>query len=192
MNQNIRSFVAVDTASEVKGQVARLLQQLNGRTALSVKWVRPEQMHLTLVFLGEVSPDFIESAKSQLAKVASEFAPFSCKLAGLGAFPSTTHGRVLWVGMGVGGEELSRLQGRVAGSLQGIGYVPEKRPFSPHLTLGRLREPADVGFIKETTFESSIFTIDQLILFRSVLKPTGPEYTRLAELQLGPAQSSQT
>ncbi|MEO0079245.1 MAG: RNA 2',3'-cyclic phosphodiesterase [candidate division WOR-3 bacterium] len=180
----IRCFVAVDTTGEVKEQLSGLLERVKSRTALRVKWVRPEQMHLTLVFLGEVSPDFLESAKAQLAKVVLEFRPIQCQLAGLGAFPSLTRARVLWVGLAQGSEELKRLQAGVSRVLEEIGYKPEKRPFSPHLTLGRLREPAAAEFIKEIPFESSPFTVDQLILFRSVLRPQGPEYTRLAEFRL--------
>lgn len=184
-SEAIRSFVAVDTTPEVKTEVSHLLSRLKERARFSVKWVKPEQMHITLAFLGEVSPDFIEGAKVELREVAGRFKPFECRLEGLGAFPSAVRARVLWVGLKTGERELTEVQREVSRALARLGYVPEKRPFSPHLTLGRLREPVDVNFINEMTFQSSTFTISRLILFRSVLKPEGPIYSVLGDFKFG-------
>jgi 2'-5' RNA ligase len=79
---------------------------------------------------------------------------------------------------------LAALHRAVNDALRAVGFQPESRPFSPHLTLGRLREPADASFARGVQFESPAFTIDRLILFRSVLRPEGPEYSRLAEFVL--------
>ncbi len=180
----IRSFVAVDTSSKVKEEVGELVKGLKVKTAVPAKWVHPQQMHLTLVFLGEVSPEFIEKGKVCLEPIARQFRPFNCQFEGLGAFPSLVRARVLWLGLKRGEEELKELQKEVSRVLEPIGYRAEKRPFTPHLTLARLREPADMSLIKEVAFTSSPCLIDRFILFRSVLFPTGPEYTRLAEFFL--------
>ncbi|MEO0019501.1 MAG: RNA 2',3'-cyclic phosphodiesterase [candidate division WOR-3 bacterium] len=184
MSEKVRSFVAVDTSEQVKSELARLIGELKVRTQLNVKWVKPEQMHLTLVFLGEVSLDFIQRAKIELGAVAQGFGPFDCRLKGLGGFPSTNKARVLWAGLEKGEDELKRLQSAVAEALKRIGYVPEKRPFSPHLTLGRLREPDSIGFIQGVSFASSNWLVKELILFKSELKPTGPVYTKISQFPL--------
>ncbi|MGQ9707842.1 MAG: RNA 2',3'-cyclic phosphodiesterase [bacterium] len=177
----MRSFVAIDISIEVKEQLSALLKHLDLNRNLNIKWVKPERMHLTLAFLGEVSFRFIEQAKVQLDEVARHFKPFICSLEGLGAFPNVSRARVLWVGMGAGEEEVKRVQEAVSKALVRIGYVPEKRQFSPHLTLARLRAPADVRFISGVSFKSSPFSISRVILFRSVLKSEGPDYSILAE-----------
>lgn len=184
-SEAIRSFVAVDTAPEVKAEVSHLLSRLKEKARFSVKWVKPEQMHITLAFLGEVSTEFIERAKVELRAVAGRFKPFACRLEGMGAFPSAVRARVLWVGLKTGARELKELQREVSGTLARIGYVPEKRPFSPHLTLGRLRAPADVNFINEMSFQSSTFPVAGIILFRSILQPEGPVYSVLEEFKFG-------
>ncbi|MEO0081949.1 MAG: RNA 2',3'-cyclic phosphodiesterase [candidate division WOR-3 bacterium] len=184
----MRAFVAVEISDRVRDQIRLLLESLKvdpSARVSSVRWVRPEQMHLTLAFLGEVSLDFIESAKQRLAAVSSDQASFVCKLKGLGAFPSLGRARVVWTGVEEGNEQLKQLYGAVVRELAKVGYEPEKRPFSPHLTLGRLKIPADVRQMCETRFESERFGIDRLVLFQSILRPVGAEYVKLADWGLG-------
>jgi 2'-5' RNA ligase len=181
MSELIRAFVAIDVSDRVRAQIGELLAKLKKERESGVRWVRPEVMHLTLAFLGEVKPDFIESSKRQLEQVVPQFRQFETRMAGLGAFPTPSRARVVWVGMEHGKAELCRVQAAVAQALKRIGFQPERRPFSPHLTLGRLREPGDVSPVVVTPFESEPFAIDRLILFRSVLRPEAPEYVRLAE-----------
>lgn len=183
--KTIRSFVAVDTSPEVKAELSRLIVNIKGDTLLNAKWVKMEQMHFTLTFLGEVSPDFIEKTKAQLEPITRKFFPFTCIIEGIGAFPSPTRARVIWAGLKQGDKEIKQLQREVVKALIQVGYVPEKRPFTPHLTLARLREPRDVGFVNSITFKSSPFTVTRLILFRSVLKPEGAEYTIIKEFPFG-------
>lgn len=160
--------------------ISRPRQDCGLRSAVSsVRWVKPEQMHLTLAFLGEVTQDFIESAKERLGSAAAEHESFSCRLKGLGAFPSPARARVVWIGIEEGKEQLKRLQASVSRELVKIGYVSEKRSYSPHLTLGRLKMPADVQGICRTGFESERFIIDRVVLFQSILRPEGPEYVKL-------------
>ena len=179
-----RAFVAVEISETARQQLARLIDGFRRMPGATARWVRPELMHLTLVFLGEVSQEFLESAKVQLREVSSRHAPFTARLKGLGAFPSPARARVVWVGTEPGRREVCSLQAAVSRSLGAIGYQPERRPFSPHLTIGRLRTPGDVGRATTLQFESEQFTIDRIVLFRSVLGPTGPTYTRLAEFPL--------
>jgi 2'-5' RNA ligase len=183
----MRSFVAVDIGDAERKAVAELQRGLKHR-AEGVRWVRPDRMHLTLAFLGEVSEDFIESARPKLAEAVQGVPAFDARLGGVGAFSSPRKARVVWVGMSEGRDELCSLQKRVVAGLKQVGFQPEQRPFSPHLTLGRLRVPADVSQICGQECRGRGFRVDRVILFQSVLKPEGPEYFRLAEFELSAAQ----
>jgi len=184
VSEAIRSFVAVSISEGARRQIADLLGGHRHGAGSAVRWVRPELMHLTLAFLGEVSQEFLESAKSQLSEVARRHGAFAVQLKGLGAFPSPSRARVVWIGTEQGKGEVCSLQEDVVKALSSVGYQPERRPFSPHLTIGRLRMPDDVGKVVAAQFESESFVIDRVVLFRSVLGPAGPVYTALAEFPL--------
>jgi 2'-5' RNA ligase len=185
MSEPIRSFVAVDISGGARTQVAGLVTGFR-RQAPGVRWVRPDLMHLTLAFLGEVEPSFIEAAKPELARAAAAGHSFNSRLSGVGAFPNPRRARVVWLGMEPR-DDLVALQRETVKALVRVGFVPEARPFSPHLTIGRLREPADVSALTDVRFESERFDINRLMFFRSVLRPEGPAYTELASFGLGPA-----
>jgi RNA 2',3'-cyclic 3'-phosphodiesterase len=187
MSELIRCFVAVDISEGARSQVARLIDGFRRQPAAVVRWVRSDLAHLTLAFLGEVQPSFIEAAKPELAQAAAAARSFSSRLAGVGAFPNPRRARVVWLGMEESQAELVALQRETVKALVRVGFVPEARPFSPHLTIGRLREPADVSAMTRARFESEQFAIDRLILFRSVLRSEGPTYDELASFGLGPA-----
>jgi 2'-5' RNA ligase len=184
MNEAIRSFVAVDISDDARRQIAGLLGGLRHEPTPAVRWVRPELMHLTLAFLGEVSQEFLESAKGPLAEAARRHEVFVVQLKGLGAFPSPRRARVVWIGTGQGRGEVCALQADIANVLSSVGYQPERRPFSPHLTIGRLRAPANVERVVADSFESKPFRVGSVLLFRSVLGPGGPTYTPLSEFSL--------
>jgi 2'-5' RNA ligase len=184
MNEAIRSFVAVSISEGARRQIAQLLSYLRREPGADVRWVRPELMHLTLVFLGEVPQAFLDRAAVELAQVAGRHSAFEVQLKGLGAFPGPSRARVVWVGTDKGRTEVCALQRDVETALSSVGYRPERRSFSPHLTIGRLRAPGDVSRVAATQFESEPFTIDRIVLFRSVLGTGGPTYTRLSEFPL--------
>jgi 2'-5' RNA ligase len=184
MSEAIRSFVAVSISEGARHQIADLLGRLRREPGVAVRWVRPELMHLTLAFLGEVSQDFMESAKGRLVEVAQRHKELTAQLKGLGAFPSPPRARVVWIGTEQGKDEVCALQADIVKALRSVGYQPEERPFSPHLTIGRLRIPGDVSRAVAVRFESEPFAIERVVLFRSVLGPGGPAYSRLAEFPL--------
>lgn len=186
MRDKIRSFVAIDTSIQVKGELAHLVSRLQVETGFPVKWVKPEQMHITLAFLGEVTREFIQSAESALREAIVDVPSFSCRLLGLGAFPVPARARVIWVGVETGAAKLIALQKKVVRALQAVGYIPENRPFKPHLTLGRIRVPADAGFITAISFVSSQWPVSEVTIYRSELLPDGPVYTPIVRLPLHP------
>jgi RNA 2',3'-cyclic 3'-phosphodiesterase len=184
MKELIRSFVAVEISNEARQQLADLLRRLQCEPGAPVRWVRPEAMHLTLAFLGEVDADLLASAGTRLVEVVRQHPAFTARLKGLGAFPSQARARVVWAGMEQGKDPVCALRADVVKTLRSVGYEPEKRPFSPHLTLGRLRVPGDVGRVVATQFESGAFAVERVVLFRSVLQPSGPVYSALAQFPL--------
>jgi RNA 2',3'-cyclic 3'-phosphodiesterase len=183
MSELVRCFVAVETSPSARAQLGDLLRQL-GRTPGPVRWGKPDQMHLTLAFLGEVPQAFVDSATQRLGPAAARFRRFEARLGGLGAFPDAKRARIVWVGVGQGRDELCALQAGVVAALRTVGFRPESRPFSPHLTIGRVKIPADLGPALQARFESETFTVGRVVLFRSVLQPAGPIYSVLSEFPL--------
>jgi 2'-5' RNA ligase len=184
MSELTRCFVAVEVPSVARAQLGDLLKQL-GRTPGPVRWSKPDQMHLTLAFLGEVPQDFVDSAVARLMPAVVCFRQFTARLSGMGAFPNPKRARIVWVGTDHGRAELCALQAGVVVALKGVGFQPESRPFSPHLTIGRVKVPADVSSTVQVMFESEPFEVSRVVLFRSVLEPAGPVYSVIAEFPLG-------
>jgi len=156
------------------------------------KWVNPANMHLTLKFLGDVEPERIAAISAAAGEAIGRFAPFSVRLSGAGAFPSVSRPRVVWVGVGDGAAELGRLAAAVDEALGGIGCERERRRFSAHLTLGRRRSGKNLDELSETLarhrdYAGPAIPVSRVVLFSSVLRPTGPIYTPLStfELQVG-------
>ncbi len=187
MTNLIRSFVAIDISHRARDQVADFIDRLR-RQVGGVRWVRPDLLHLTLVFLGEVESTFIEAVKPGLREAAAATVCFPLRLVGVGAFPSPRRARVIWLGMEASScDELVRLQRAAVRALVRKGFVPEARPFSPHLTIGRLPVPTDVSsLLASQQFESEPFEAERLALYRSVLRTQGPEYSVLATFEFSP------
>jgi 2'-5' RNA ligase len=178
---SIRAFVAVEIPDDVKDEICRLISHFSHK-GHPIRWVRRENLHLTLVFLGENPPEFIAKVKTQLARAAAETTRFTMALSRLGVFPNERSPRVVWLGVEPGKTGLTALAGRVLRELVTVGFIPEKRPFSAHLTIGRVKEPLpDVRSILEREYASRAFPVDEVVLSQSHLHPTGPVYERLGQ-----------
>jgi 2'-5' RNA ligase len=168
-------------------QIATLQKALR-RHHGDVKWVRPESIHITLKFLGDVEEESVEEIEGVLHKSVQGFSPFSIELSDTGVFPHVHRPRVLWVGIKKGAQELGGLARKVDASLQELGFEPEKRHFSAHITLGRVRSPHGMDTtIKEmisTDFRTKSFHVESIEFMKSDLKPTGAVYTVLRHLPL--------
>jgi 2'-5' RNA ligase len=153
--------------------------------------VRPESIHLTLKFLGEIKEEEIEPIGARLRSVAAGTPPFHLSVKKLGVFPNEKFPRVLWIGIEQGREAVLTLQQKVEEGLVQLGFPPENRPFHPHLTLARIkslrgtRELMDVVKSHENS-EAGECPVDRVILFKSDLKPTGAVYTRMREATFEP------
>ena len=155
-----------------------------------VKWVRPENIHLTLKFFGNVEESRVEPILQSIEGLIRRTSPFSTKVQGMGAFPHSKNPRVIWMGLIDETKGLTSLQKSLEGALEKIGFEPEGRPFQPHLTLGRVkssREKDDLIEKMEKHREEAFgeVEVEEVILFKSELKPTGPIYTVLRKLKLG-------
>jgi 2'-5' RNA ligase len=183
----LRAFIAVEIPSEIHKAIDRNTASL--RTSLDsglVRWVPTGNTHLTLKFLGDVSPTNVEMLSQMLSAEVSQHPDFTLKFGGLGAFPNPRRPRVIWIGIQAPAE-LEALHRGIEAAAATLGYPAENRPFSPHLTIGRVKKKiGSAGMQKirtalEATRVSSLGTarVEAVHLFKSDLKPTGAVYTQL-------------
>lgn len=186
VEERIRAFLAVEPSDAVRQAIGRLLHRLKDLPG-RVSWVRPENVHLTLRFLGDVDRLFVHTYIERIAPDIAEFIPFTARIRGLGAFPNPRRPSVIWVGLETDGDALHRLQQVAENAARSLGLEPEMRRFVPHLTLGRIRRAVpgldlrDV-VLKEQGFDGGAFEIGSVALFSSELSPQGARHTRLCEL----------
>lgn len=183
MSELIRSFIAVELNEAIHKELTILENNLKSSQA-DVKWVEPTSIHLTLKFLGNINEEQLNQIKLILDNIISPEKSFNIRLSGMGAFPKIGFPRVVWVGIKDGNEELSKIVDMLEAQLHRIGFPKENRPFSPHLTLGRLRSTKGkdklIELLKNSSFESAIYeTIDHITLFKSTLTSKGSIYTPL-------------
>lgn len=175
----MRSFIAVKISSQQRRKIADLIGDLRASEA-RVKWVRPENMHITLKFLGEVDerklPEIFDSFEKSLTNAQA----FAFNLKDIGCFPNIRRPRVIWVGIERGKDELKILANTVDNFMAEFGFEREKRGFSAHLTIGRVRDTYGIetvtGRFDGTNFNTESCVIDEVVFFQSILKREGPTY----------------
>lgn len=174
----MRAFVAVFPPPEIRSALIDAARRLP--VAGEVRWVRPANVHLTLKFLGEVPEDDLGRVAEALGPVRDRHEPFEVEPSGFGAFPSTRRGRILWAGIGEGSERLRALAGDVEASLEPLGFEPEARIFTPHLTLGRARTRPVALTSPEPPPTVPGFSVRQMELVKSEPGEAGTTYSTLA------------
>jgi 2'-5' RNA ligase len=195
----IRTFVAVELPEDVEQALTSVQEELRahmGRAGNAIRWVRPEGIHLTLQFLGDVSEASIPNIVNALQAASIGSRRISLELGGLGVFPNLRRPRVLWAGLHGTTQDmkdLDMLHRAVSEGLTPLGFKPDKR-FDPHLTLGRVRDtvrPGELAAISDVVSSQSNlmvsrlpFQIDAISLMKSDLQPGGSIYTRLVCLEL--------
>ncbi len=181
----LRTFVAISLPAAVQHSLYQFIAPLRAQAALQpIRWVREENLHLTLKFLGDVSPRNLEILASLIEREAMRYRPFFIRLDQLGVFPNPHRPRVLWVGLHAP-NTLYSLQKGVEKAAAQLGYTPDRRPFHPHITLGRLRQPVNFKTTQALTHELETFSIPPLgdirvthvTIYTSRLTPQGPIYT---------------
>lgn len=183
----MRTFIAIDLSSETKEKLTHLQTELKKSNA-DVKWVDPENIHLTLKFLGEISEQQAGRIKEALDKITYGLKPFEITLSGIGAFPKLDYPRVVWVGIEKGKNETEEIAKRIEDELEKLEFQKEERGFTAHLTIGRVRSAKNKEQLKTAiqSLNSELQTpnskpqfISHIILYQSTLTPKGPIYTPL-------------
>jgi len=186
----MRTFVAVPLPEQCKSVLAELQDKMRPYGA-DVRWVAVSSIHLTLKFLGEIDPALAPKLMDSLRSAAAGQTGFKLSLHGLGGFPNLRNPRVIWCGVGRESEKLSLLQSKVESACGAFGFQPENRPFSPHLTLGRVQGKRNLqgllDYIKIAPDFEQVFEADRFHLYKSVLTPRGAIYTVLDTIELARA-----
>ena len=189
--EQIRAFIAVELPDEIRAAIGKLEEELKSAGNIPVKWVNPGGMHLTLVFLGNIIDSQIGDITAAMELAAQGIPPFTLEAGTPGAFPNLKRVRVVWVGLKGGTDTLCRLQRRIESNLEPLGFVPEVREFTPHLTLARVRNEASAAernrlgeLIFSTEFEAGIIKVSSVSLMRSQLSRTGAVYSRIRSIEL--------
>ena len=182
----MRLFLAVIPPVEVQRAAFAACEGLR-RPADDVSWVRPENLHFTLRFLGEVGEDAARGAAEAATEAASARAPFDASLGAAGAFPNARRARVLWLSLASGAEAMKALAASLEAALARHGFGPADKPFSPHLTIGRVREAKHDWSAKlaEARPAGPAFRVERITLVESRLARAGSVYTMRSEALLG-------
>lgn len=194
MADTLRLFIALELPADVLDALAAVQDRLGADSPeRAVRWTRPEGIHLTLRFLGDTPADRQDAISRAMREAVKGHGPLALRAEGLGCFPNPAKPRVVWVGLKGDLPALEVLQKAVERALKPLGFTPEKRGFSPHLTLGRLHREASradvqaVGRLVTSTGVGQVaaWTADAVSLMRSELRPDGARYTCLADAPLG-------
>lgn len=192
----LRLFIAITIPESVRGNIARLLRELAGRLP-GVRWTPAANLHLTLKFLGDVEVSRIPEIRGCLDRAAARHLPLAVRLEGLGTFPSRGRPQVIWAGVEEGRGPLVDLAGGLDGALADLGFPAEARPFTPHLTLGRVKSgrrlPDRRVFERELGRERDSlgsFTAAMIILMKSTLTPRGAVHQILSRHGTGAGEDS--
>jgi len=185
MSEMIRSFIAFDLNNESVLQRLREIQDKLAKTGTDLKVVEPQNIHITMRFLGDIKPTMVDSVHEAMNKVS--FSAFNCKIHGLGAFPDMRYARVIWAGIREGADELKSVFNQLEPNLRQLGFRPDPKGFSPHLTLARVktgRNKAELAnCVQELAdYDFGVVRADCLRLKKSVLTPKGPVYSTLREV----------
>jgi RNA 2',3'-cyclic 3'-phosphodiesterase len=196
----IRAFIAIELPETLRRELDSITHKLQEQCAAAggegarkaVRWVPASNIHLTLKFLGEVSTANVQALARMLKTEATRHIPFDIEIAGLGAFPNVRRPRVIWVGSEAP-PNLAALQRAIEAETRALGYPTEERPFSPHLTLGRISQnatPPEATAVAHALSAVQVGSlgcvhVNQVHLFQSDLRPTGAVYTSLYAFHLG-------
>ena len=184
----MRAFIGIGLSDDARAALARLQGKL-GESGADVKWAAPALLHVTLKFLDEITEAQRQSVETLLRRLAEGEQVFTLGLAGVGAFPSVRAPRVVWVGLSEGRDALARIAATIETGGRAIGVRREERPFSPHLTLGRVRSPRSLAALTQRLGAIEWpppppWRVASLRLYHSVLGSGGPTYTVLGEFPL--------
>lgn len=183
----MRTFIAIELPERVKSALTELQRELKQCKA-DIRWVKPDNIHLTLKFLGDTDEKILDSIVEELKAACSGYGRFDLETRGVGVFPDMRAPRVLWIGIS-GNDSLIGLQKSIEDGLAKLGFSPEKRRFSPHLTLGRFKSSSGKEGLYDKIEERKDISlgsieVKSIFLIKSELTPSGAEYTKIAVIDL--------
>ena len=184
MSEQIRSFIAFDLENEQVLNRLSSAQKLVVETGADLRLVAPQNIHVTIRFLGDISPGMVERVYEAMQKV--QFTPFTIQICGLGVFPSLNYPRVVWAGMTKGVEQLAGISSQLEPQIRALGFQADAYGFSPHLTIARVRTGVNKQHLAEFVtkrgdYEFGTIKANCLRLKRSQLSPKGPTYSTVRE-----------
>lgn len=184
----MRTFISVELTDEIKKKLVELIAELK-KSGASVKWVKAENLHVTLKFLGWVKDEQLDKLVELTAKAVGGSGSFKAKFEGLGTFPAGKSPRVVWVGTAEGGDGLCNLAQNLEKTLGSAGFKSEAREFKPHLTIGRVKDKKNLDQLVKRINELSRakigeMIIDRICIMKSTLRRTGPIYEIFKEEKL--------
>ena len=199
----IRAFLAVELSQELRAELATVQQEMKHRIEpemkrdMRISWVQPASIHLTLKFLGDMDEQVIDPLLVAVERAIGSQIPVNVPLERLGAFPRPQSPRVLWVGpsenweRGAEAKRIAEIHGAIEQACEGLGFLRETKPFSPHLTLARIKvgeRQVGVALAKGGVLDRPIslgsLAVESVVLMKSELKPTGSVYTKLWEVKI--------
>jgi 2'-5' RNA ligase len=191
MAKPLRTFVAVQCTQQMRDSACKVVDKLSASSA-NVRWLESEQMHWTLAFLGDVRMDDIPGVCRAVQRGAEQVDSFSLHAAGTGAFPNAERPRTIWLGATQGSEEMVKLHDAIEVELEKLGFRGERRKYTPHLTLGRVRrsEPDEITALgtlveQHAEFDAGSVAVKEVVVFSSRLTRSGPSYDELGRASLG-------
>ena len=185
----IRTFIAIDPDQAVRDRIVALQKTL-ARAGTKVSWTQPENIHLTLLFLGEVEDKDLPAVCEAVANAVADPPSFTMSVETAGCFPNPRRPRILWVGVGQGAEQVTRVHDAIERPLLDLRcYRREDRRFTPHLTMGRVRAEGPArelvaALAKQATWKGGECTVREVLVMGSQLEPGGPRYTVLSRAKL--------
>ncbi len=187
-DDRIRCFIAAELPQDLLQEIGRYIRRI-AEYSSGVRWVKATGIHITLKFLGEINPPAVEQVRDILPDIKQVAGPFDMTIRGSGFFPNRRQPRVIWLGLEHDPEHsLFRLHEWLDRHLADMGFEREKRRFSPHLTIGRIKGQEDLrpvfNFLDEHPFPEKTFRVDRLFFIRSSLQPGGAVYSTIAEYPL--------
>jgi 2'-5' RNA ligase len=184
----VRLFIAIDLSDTLRRQLSEQMGQLTRSLGdESIRWIKVSNIHLTLKFLGETPENKVDQIQQALGNIASRFSSFEMQIRNFGCFPNIRKPRVFWIGVHEPTGIIKKLHAAIETDLEGLGFSKEGRPFRAHLTLGRLRKHVPSSDLRDLTKHLETVQVGELgteivrevCLIRSILRPSGAEYTRL-------------
>lgn len=184
MPESIRSFLAFDMENETVKKKLASVQRLLAQTGADLKLVEPQNIHITIRFLGDITQNMVEKIYAEMQKI--QFTPFNVQIKSLGAFPDLRYPRVVWAGITEGPDQLKAVFNQLEPRLRSLGFAPDHKGFSPHLTIARVRSGRNkaqlADFVAENAnYDFGAIKAECLRLKRSNLTPRGPLYSTLKE-----------